>query len=108
MSSRNSPASQSEEAVAAIWCAGVAVFGLGVVWHGYALMVLWGWFVSPALGLAPLTLSTAIGIQIIVGLLAAQRDRGGNEDKWHLLIELAMKPAIALVAGWIVKLWGQA
>lgn len=80
------------------------------IWNGYALMVLWGWFVVPLFDLPPLTIAQAIGLSVLVGFLTHQRieskeDEKPVEDTISAVLFASVKPAMALLIGWIVTLW---
>ena len=83
----------------------------GVVWSGYALTILWAWFIVPTFGLPALNLPAAIGFAIVAAYLTHQympktKQEGGKWDEMlRVLAHTAFKPAFALVAGWIVKQW---
>lgn len=96
----------------------LAVFGgfVGVVilmvfsaiCNGYALSILWGWFVVPVFGLPQLTVVSAIGIAMIVSYLTREIDGEKNKDKGfgakmlEGTIVAVLKPSFALLFGYIV------
>jgi len=91
-----------------------AMFGalaLGYVWSGFALTILWGWFMVPTFGLPQLALAPAIGVAVVVGYLTHQYrpTEDAKDKKASRMAEgfafMAMKPALALAVGWIVKQW---
>lgn len=74
------------------------------LWEGYALMVLWRWFLTP-LGLPAVGMAHAIGIALIVNLLTHQAssnafdyERVEQSIAWSLIA-----PTVALVVGWLAK-----
>jgi hypothetical protein len=88
----------------------VLMIPLGAVvlmWEGYVLSVLWAWFAVPAFGLPPLSIPLAIGLALVAGALT--NHKAGNEAKdpdagWSaVVIYGCMKPAVALLFGWIAK-----
>ena len=86
----------------------VPVFVAGMIWRGYALSVLWGWFVVPFVGLPEMNIPTAIGIAALVGLtVMAQSPQSDGDEAWEKLVHgvmlIAAAPAVALLVGWIVK-----
>ncbi len=87
------------------------VLALSVVWSGYALSVLWGWFFVPALGVPPLSVPSAIGVAIVVSYMTHQdsKKNSGDVEGWEATAEAlaysALKPLFALGIGWIVKHW---
>lgn len=92
----------------------LAMFGLiavGYIWSGYILKILWGWFIVPIFGMPALQLAPAIGLAIVVGYLTHQyipkvKKEGNSLDQmWHGLGYMALRPAMALLVGWIVKAW---
>lgn len=94
-----------------VFSAVFVVLALGAVWNGYVLAILWGWFMVPTFGLPPLALAPAIGVAVVVGYLThpyrPTEDAKGKEVK--RVVEsfsvMVMRPAMALLMGWIVKQW---
>lgn len=100
---------------------GLAVLGgiVGVVFlmvfsyifNGYALSVLWGWFVVPTFGAPALGLVPAIGVAIVVGYLTHQTHDCKKEEKSfgekiaEGTVMAILKPSFALFFGWIVHLF---
>lgn len=81
--------------------AGLAVF------EGFALKTLWAWFVVPTFGLPELSIPVAIGIALIVSLLAHQQTvkfGSGNEleDAAKSLGYGYFAVGFSLFAGWLV------
>lgn len=88
----------------------VAIIILSTLWSGYALSVLWGWFVAGTFGLPQLTINAAIGLAIIVGYMtrtidSEKNDRSATEVLVRGVIVGTLKPAFALGTGWIVRLF---
>jgi hypothetical protein len=93
-----------------------ALFGLvvlGSIWSGYVLTLLWAWFVVPTFGLPPLALAPAIGLAVVVGFLTHQYTpkaaKPDGDGQWHetgrAVGHMILRPATALLVGWIVKQW---
>lgn len=86
---------------------GIPVLVLSVIWDGYVLSVLWGWFAVPAFGLPALSVPMAIGVSLVVA--AMTNHRTGKEAKDDeagfvaILTFALLKPTVALLLGWIVK-----
>ena len=85
---------------------------LGSIFNGYALSVLWGWFVVPVFHLPVLTVVPAIGIAMVVGYLTHQtepdveeKDRSAGEKVGRLCMLVFFRPLFALFFGWIVHLF---
>jgi hypothetical protein len=80
-----------------------------MLFSGYVLSVLWGWFLVPLLGLPEITISGAIGIAIIVGYLTHQTQPTEDEsfrDRMFEAIGMAIfKPTFVLFIGWLVTFW---
>ena len=87
----------------------VAIFN--TIFSGYALSVLWGWFVVPAFNLPQISIATAIGLALIVSYLTHQEQKSESEGKsfseimFEGFLKAAFKPAFSLAVGWIVSLW---
>ena len=89
----------------------VAVLVISTIANGFALSVLWGWFISPVFGLPALTIVQAIGLSMVVSYLTYQYIRDSGEKKTltkSILTELVMailRPALVLGLGAIVNLF---
>jgi hypothetical protein len=82
------------------------------MWRGYAIATLWGWFVVPGFGVAPLSIYTAIGVLLVVGALKSvdySHDERETSEKFFYSISLGLLgPALMLGTGWVWKWlqWG--
>jgi hypothetical protein len=78
------------------------------IWNGYALSVLWGWFVVTTFEARPLTIPAAIGVAAVVGYLTKQDDDYIDKDKTpteRIIQSIGMsliRPAFALAFGWVI------
>lgn len=87
----------------------VALMVVSAICNGYALSVLWGWFIVPVFNLPQLSIPVAIGVALVVGYLTKQETNSSDtEDKSFgelmakgFAISIA-KPAVALLFGWVV------
>lgn len=81
------------------------------IFNGYALSVLWGWFIVPTFGAPALGIVPAIGVAMVVNYLTYQTHNCKKEKKsfGEQLAEGTMmailKPSLALFFGWIVHLF---
>ena len=84
----------------------VVVITTSTILNGYALSVLWAWFIVKTFGLPTLTIPTAIGLSMIVSYLTYQpRESKGDSFASILGKGIAMaiaKPALALATAWVV------
>jgi hypothetical protein len=84
---------------------------LGVIWNGYVLSVLWGWFVVPTFGMQPLALAPAIGLALVASSLTHQYKKDAKSEKSEIgetiyaFSLMMVQPAMLLLVGWIVKHW---
>ena len=84
-----------------------------LAWSGFVLTILWGWFVVPAFGLAPLSVPVAIGLSTIIGMYmkvkiddeAAKTSDEKAKEVITSIVVAAVKPAWLLLIGWIVTLF---
>ena len=86
------------------------LIALSSLYHGFVLTKLWGWFVVPTFSLPLLSLPAAIGLSLIVGLLAKGYgskvlDESDSLSKLMLKVTLmvAWGPSLALLMGYIVS-----
>lgn len=98
---------------------GLACFGLIVlaavaivvsaVMNGYVISVLWGWFVVPLFSVPPLSVATAIGLSLAVGMLVSHSSPSNSEKKdtgeviVNLISQAVFSPLFTLFIGWLVK-----
>lgn len=74
--------------------------------NGYALSVLWAWFIVPTFGLPSLSVPTAIGILLVSALLAKKTNPSRKKkDAFGDFFTLFLVAPMALLIGWIVKLF---
>lgn len=84
----------------------VFLFVAAYIVNGWALVHLWGWFLTP-LGLPAVDLPWAIGISIVVGFLTNSSVPKENEtiDGVKASLYLFLRPLLALLVGYVVKLF---
>jgi hypothetical protein len=89
----------------------LVVITLGVIYSGYALSIMWGWFLVPALGAPAISVSYAIGITMVVRYLTSGTETEPDDGKSsmeklikHIVIAV-LKPSFALAFGYIVTLF---
>jgi len=77
------------------------------IWDGWVLSVLWRWFAVPIFHLPSITISTAIGIALICGLLTHQYQVDPKETASGQKLIRFLAPfiggTIALIVGYIVR-----
>jgi len=85
----------------------VALIVLSVALNGFALSLLWDWFIVPVFGLPKLPVTSAIGLSLVVGYLTHQLP---NEDTRSFGKTMArevclavFKPSLALLFGWVLR-----
>ena len=100
--------------------AGVKVFSVlvvallivwGAVCAGYALSVLWGWFMVPLFGLPVLSVAQAYGVALVVqaakGYNSKELKFGGSgaEALASLVFAPPLVYGLLLSFGWVAKAW---
>lgn len=87
----------------------IVVIGLLSIWEGFVLTKLWAWFVVPTFGLPVLTIPIAIGLALLVGLLAHQMRNDSGETTSEATVKLFaygfVNSGIVLALGWVVTLF---
>lgn len=82
---------------------------LFAVWEGYAISVLWGWFVVPVFHAPPLHLAQAIGLDLVVSVFRwtvpskADYDEPLSSSAPRTLSFRLLTPGIALLFGAVVR-----
>lgn len=82
---------------------------VGTVASGYALSVLWGWFVVPTFELPALTIIQALGISLVVNYFTSDLQRTQEESKeksytkvlFNACLKIVLRPLIFLFLGWV-------
>lgn len=90
----------------------IGLMAFTTILNGYALSVLWSWFIVPKFDVPSLNIPTAIGLAMVVGYLTHQIKIDEVEKKtpfWKKMLDGViigiLKPAFALFFGWIVTFW---
>lgn len=88
---------------------GIALMVCGVLFSGWVLSVMWGWFLVP-LGVPSIAVAQAIGISLTVSLLTKQwrpseDDKGPKSAMTKLAAEAIARPFLALLFGWVITLF---
>lgn len=86
----------------------LATLSVSVLWNGYVLSILWGWFIVPTFEARPLAVLPAIGMAFVVRYLTHQYDsytdesKSLNERASIAIVVALLDPAVALLVGWIL------
>ena len=84
------------------------VMAFSVTINGWALSVLWKWFIVPVFGAPILTIPAAIGVAMVVNYLTEKINMNNKDEReWgeKLFVGAFLaiaKPSFALLFGWIV------
>jgi len=92
---------------------GLVVLGIvgyvvgAVLWAGFVVSVLWGWFAVPILSLPVITIGQAIALRLLYGAFVGipLDTKKFDEAPWIPLVKVFIAPAVALLVGWIVTLF---
>lgn len=96
------PASETEtNAVMIGTILGLVLAVVLTIYRGWALFILWGWFIANTLAPA-ITISHAIGIMMVASLFTshATEPKCGVKYKWSTVF---LSPIMAVGIGWIAK-----
>lgn len=73
-----------------------------MIWKGYALSVLWAWFIMP-FGAPAISIAAAIGCVIVVHMfIPTSKRKVGRIDHGRVIASAIGDPLFALGFGWIV------
>lgn len=102
------------------WTTGLACVGLlisvptvivlSALVNGWALSVMWGWFVVPLFHLPAMSIVYAIGFSLVVGMFKPNtsshdtRKKDTRELVTAVIAEI-LSPVLVVGIGWIVKLF---
>lgn len=73
--------------------------------YGWALSVLWGWFVVPVFGAPQITVWYAYGLTLVAAMITGQTARVNGENKkaeWSTVIATMLSPLVIVFIGWII------
>ena len=77
--------------------------------NGWALSILWGWFIVPVFGLPKISIVQAAGINLLATTIVAQRPKDDEDDpKLSLAKDFLfsiLHPFLALMLGYVVHLF---
>lgn len=88
---------------------GMALFVVcSALLNGFALSVIWGWFMPGIFGLPELRLVEAIGVALIVSYLTHQYSdattkHDGAEAMGYMIAHAVLKPLFAIGVAWCIK-----
>lgn len=93
-----------------IGCAVALLLIPQVIWSGFVLSVLWGWFISAAFNAPQLSIAPAIGLSMVVRYLTyqqlpADKSKSSTERVIEALAVAFIQPAVTLGFGYIVHLF---
>lgn len=74
-------------------------------WAGFALSVLWGWFIVPLFALPALSVPAAIGLMMVASCLRGRDFEKQDEKGSEVLARIILVPALSLMLGWVVQLF---
>ena len=81
-----------------------AVVALGVLLQGWAIHLLWNWFIPPIFGLTGLTIGQSIGLSLVVGIFTSSPSTARDEDRSASAFREVANPFIYVLLGWIVQM----
>lgn len=96
----------NDNSTASIACIGVAVGAVAVlaisaIVNGMALVLLWKWFVVTQFGLEPLSIPVAIGLSMLISMMAGSRSNSDNGFAEQALGSI-LSSIFAMIIGYIV------
>jgi hypothetical protein len=85
----------------------VSLYVGGVILNGWAVSVLWSWFIVPTFGLPLLTIPKAIGLVVIINYFFVKAsDIKPQKRDWKEIgkqvLYMILKPAVVLSVAYIV------
>jgi len=88
----------------------VTLMVLGALLNGWALNLLWGWFLVPTLGLPDISIVEAIGISLVISFLTSNptsSSSSSDDEDWSaiwgkVLGQTVGGPIFAVAVGWIL------
>ncbi len=85
---------------------GIILIPVMVIFQGWVLTILWGWFIVPTFRAPELSIPVAIGLTLIVGMFKSYNTKQeSTEEKLTSGIATILIPLFLLFIGWIVHLF---
>lgn len=81
---------------------------LAIIWRGWLLTIMWGWFTVPIFGLPALTLGHGCAVMLMVAFMSPINMPTDEDKKKSFVARIAfgMFTSSALLGfGWIVHTW---
>lgn len=84
---------------------------IGAILNGWALSVLWGWFIVPIFKLPTLTIIQAIGVAMVASFLTktystSDKSKSLEDRITDLIGSTIIAPVLAIMLGWLVLQFG--
>ena len=84
----------------------IVLIPISVFMNGWALSLLWGWFISPPFGIPTLTIMQAFGVALVCSFVAIPHKSDSRDEKTRLSDQITNSTIIPIVAvgiGWVVR-----
>ena len=87
-----------------------ALLALSVLLNGWALHILWGWFIAPVFGVPVLSIAQSIGVAMVIGFSTYQyiestSDKNGRDRFAGAVGATVLRPLVSVALGWVVHLF---
>lgn len=103
-----SAAKESTAAQLATFATAVIITIPAALWSAFVAIVLWGWFVTPWIGIAAPDVMRMCGLILLARMPFAKIDSGTGEPTivkvWSAIIFSVVYPALVLLIGWVFHL----
>lgn len=73
-----------------------ALLAVSVLLNGWALSLMWGWFIAPVFDVVPLTFGHAIGVSMVTSYMTYQYIKKAKEEKADFVEEFVEAFLIAV------------
>ena len=94
------------------FCTYLILLPLSITFSGYALSILWDWFIADQFGLRSISIPSAIGLALIISYTTYQYDENSTDDKisqgeriLKAVFIAIFRPSAVLLTGWIITLF---
>ena len=79
------------------------ILSFSVLVNGWALWLLWGWFMVPLLSLPSLTYFQSVGVGLVVSYATYTYVPSKEEDKENFFLVVIVRPLVAVLLGFVIK-----
>jgi hypothetical protein len=88
----------------------IAIIAIATIGNGFALSILWEWFVMPVFSVGVLGIAEALGLSLVIGFMTYQSDAVSKKEEegnplLNAFLLAVFRPVFILFMGWLITLF---